>query len=102
MQYSHNYTKLKRKEYTTIRRYSKGKLGDIITEVYPNGKHKAQIIKIERATLESLNLPFLEADTDLLWRNEIYRLFQSFYKKTIDFENEMFYIYYLRQEVGSK
>ena len=98
MKYTHNYSKLQNEGYTTIRRYNKGyKVGDIITEIYPNGKHQAKIIKIERQTLDRLFICFLEEDTDLLFREDIYKLFQSFYKKPIDFENEKFYIYYLER-----
>ena len=98
MIYSHNYSKLGNKVYTTIRRYSKGKIGDIITEIYPNGTHRARVFDIKRETLDRLSLPFLNEDTDLFFRKNIYRLFQSFYKKPIDFEKEKFYIYYLRKE----
>ncbi|GAH65091.1 unnamed protein product, partial [marine sediment metagenome] len=37
MKYSKRYSKLFEKEYTTIRRYPKGKVGDVINETYPHG-----------------------------------------------------------------
>jgi len=88
-------------DYTTIRRYSKGKIGDIITETYPNGKHKAKIVKIERKTLDNLEDLFLYKDTGCSEREDSYKIIQSFYKKPIDFENEKFYIYYLEKEAES-
>ena len=101
MKYSENYSKLQNKYYTTIRRYSKGKLGDIVVEKYPLGTHKARIYQIDRATLDSIPLDFLQMDTDRITRQEIYLLFQSFYRKTIDFKNEFFYIYYLEKLWGA-
>ena len=97
MKYSHDYDKLDSEFYTTIRRYPKGKKGDVIEEVYPHGNHQAQIRMITRPTLDSLSLSVLIADTDLERRKEIYDLFQSFYKKPIDFVNERFYMYYLKK-----
>ena len=98
MKYSHNYSKLKVHNYTTIRRYPKGKIGDIILETYPNGKHYAKIVKIERKALDDIYWTDLIFDTDCDTRGDAYRLFQSFYKKPIDFINEKFYIYYLEKQ----
>ena len=101
MKYSHDYAKLRVHNYTTIRRYSKGKVGDIVQETYPSGTHLAKIVKIERRALDDVYLTELMFDTDCNSRGEAYRLFQSFYKKPIDFKNEKFYIYYLKKEEGS-
>jgi len=99
MRYSRDYAKLKVSNYTTIRRYSKGKIGDIILETYPSGEHYAKIIRIERRALDEIYLTELMFDTDCDSRKEAYGLIQSFYKKPIDFENEKFYIYYLKKYV---
>ena len=96
MKYSHNYSKLEKKEYTTIRRYSKGKEGEIIMEDYPNGNHFAKIMKVERRSLEQISTDFLMKDTDCKTRMEAIDLIQSFYKVPID-EKEKLYIYYLRR-----
>jgi len=88
---------LKCANYTTIRRYSKGKVGDITKEIYPAGSHLAKIIKIERRALDDIYFTELIFDTDCDTRGEAYRLFQSFYKKPIDFAKERFFIYYLRK-----
>jgi len=99
MKYTHKYSKLSVHKYTTIRRYSKGKVGDVILETYPEGKHYAKIIKIERKALDDIYWTDLLFDTaDICGtRKEVYDLFQSFYKKPIDFTNEKFYIYYLKK-----
>lgn len=97
MKYSSDYSKLNRNNYSTIRRYSKGKVGDIVFETYPKGKHKARILSIERSALDNIPIQILIADTDLFSRKEIYDLFQSFYKKPIDFAKEKFYIYFLER-----
>jgi hypothetical protein len=97
MKYSHNYSKLDRFVYTTIRRYNKGKVGDIVLERYPKGKHYAKIFRIERLALDDITIQILIADTDLFGRDRIYELFQSFYSKPIDFTNERFYLYYMER-----
>jgi len=101
MKYSHDYNKLKVDNYTTIRRYPKGKVGDITLEIYPSGQHKAKIKKIKRKTLDELPLSLLIADTSPLCGNriQVYKLFQSFYKKEIYFTQEKFYLYYLEKEM---
>lgn len=98
MKYSHNYPKLSMNEYTTIRRYPKGKIGDIVLEVYPAGKHFAKIVDRKRVVLANLDLGVLCADTYSHFnRTEVYALFQSFYKKRINFLREMFYMYYMEK-----
>jgi len=100
MKYSHKYSKLSVSNYTTIRRYPKGKIGDIVLETYPEGKHYAKIMKIERKALDDIYWTDLLFDTADICktRKEAYELLQSFYKKSIDFKNEKFYIYYLKKE----
>lgn len=99
MKYSHDYNKLKVSNYTTIRRYPKGKVGDITLEIYPSGQHEAKIKKIRRETLEGIPLSVLIADTSPLCENriQVYKLFQSFYRKEIYFSQEKFYVYYLQK-----
>ena len=100
MKYSHDYPKLKNDYYTTIRRYHKGNIDSLILETYPSGKHYAKIWRILRRTLDSISIDLLIADTGLENRKEIYDLFQSFYKKPIDFANEKFYLYYIKKVVN--
>ena len=97
MKYSHNYTKLKKPKYTTIRRYKKAKVGDIISENYPGGSHVARILLEKRTTLDEIHLKTLLEDCDCDTRKDAYVLFQSFYKKPIDFENEIFYLYLMEK-----
>jgi len=97
MKYSHDYSKLKRAIYTTIRRNPKGKVGDIVVEKYPSGEHRARIMKVERCELINVPIGVLINDTDLVERERIYELFQSFYEKPINFVDEKFYIYTLER-----
>lgn len=97
MKYTHKYKKLSRDKYTTIRRYSKGKVGDVVLEIYPGGSHKAKIIKIERKTINGLPFHVLYLDTDCITRQGVRELFQSFYGKEIDFDKEKFYLYHLKK-----
>ena len=99
MKYSHEYSKLTVSNYTTIRRYPKGKVGDMVLETHPKGEHYAKIVKIERKALDDIYWTDLLFDTADMCRTrkEVYALFQSFYKKPIDFANEKFYIYYLQK-----
>lgn len=99
MKYTHNYKKLRKEKYTTIRKYNHGyKIGDVIAEIYPNGKHIAKIVNIKRETINNLPFQLLFLDTDCLTRVDVRRLFQSFYRNPIDFEKQKFYIFYLEKE----
>ena len=102
MKYSHNYAKLDVFNYTTIRRYPKGKVGDIVKETYPKGSHYSEIVGIERRALNEVYLTDLLFDTDCDTREEAYRLFQSFYKKIIDFDKDRFYVYFMEKVEGMK
>ena len=97
MKYSHQYRKLLKDRYTTIRRYAKHKINDIVWENYPNGTHKALITNIIKKPLDDLTERFLVEDTDCLSRKEAYDLFESFYRKPIDFKNEKFTIYFMKR-----
>ena len=104
MKYTHDYAKLKLSKYTTIRRYKKVNLHDIVLESFPSGCHKAQVVKIERKTLDEVDILLLLRDTDERSRTKACLLIQSFYKKPIDFKKELFYIYHLKviQNLGGK
>ncbi len=97
MKYSHDYTKLQKPKYTTIRRYKKGKEGDLISEHYPGGSHVARVILEKRTTLDDIHLKTLLEDCDCDTRKDAYALFQSFYRNPIDFENEIFYLYLMEK-----
>ena len=97
MKYSNNYSKLEKNRYTTIRRYSKGKMGKNIRETYPKGWHFAKIMRIERRSLVQLSTEFLLEDTDCKTRKEAIELINSFYKKPIDENKDKLYVYYLKR-----
>lgn len=106
MKFSHDYLKLEDNIYTTIRRYKKGNIGDFIVDKSPNIYNRSKIIRIKRNSLDNLPLDLLQRDTTYKdngiiikyqTRKEIYELFQSFYKKPIDFKNEKFYIYWMEK-----
>lgn len=100
LEYRKFYSKLELEKYTTIRRYLKGrKVGDIEREYVNNKIWNAKIIKIKQKTLAEIPFhmlfndckPFAES------RKECYELFQSFYKKPIDFGKEPFFIFYMQK-----
>ena len=97
MKYSKHYSKLDQNKYTTIRRHSKGKVGDVVLETYPDGKHKANIVDIKRQTINEMSFTFLYTDTDCITREEAKNLIQYFYRKPIDFDKEKFYVYFLEK-----
>lgn len=97
MHYSKDYSKLKKNEYATIRRYPKGKLEDVKRESYPSGSHFAKITNIERKPLVQISTPFLLEDTDCETREEAVDLIGSFYQKPINYYKERLYIYYLKK-----
>jgi len=94
LKYSHNYSKLDKQEYTTIRRYSKAQVGDIVREVYPKGNHFAKVKRVVRTTLREIPTKLLLEDTDKQTREEALLLIQSFYRKQIGID-ERLYLYYL-------
>lgn len=96
MKYSYRYPKLNLSEYTTIRRYGKGSLNEVVREIYPNGSHLAQIVKIERIALDDIDTLVLLNDTHTRNRENAYSLIQSFYKKPINFKKERFFLYHLK------
>ncbi len=97
MKYSHKYKKLEKDVYTTIRRYPKGKKGDVIMETYPGGHHKAVIHDVFRIPLSFLGTGFLKLDTDCDTRQDAIDLIKSFYKKPIDLDREKFYVYIIKR-----
>ena len=97
MKYTHKYSKLDKKSYTTIRRYSKGKVGKGLIENYPGGQHGATIMKIERKPLVQISTEFLLADTDCENRQDAIDLIQSFYRTPINPYKDKLYIYYIRR-----
>lgn len=98
MIYSKKYPKLLNKEYTTIRRYSHGKIGKITVETI-NGflLHFAKIIKIERKPFIQISTELLLKDTDCRTRKQAFDVLQSFYTKPINPYREKLYIYHLRR-----
>ena len=65
MKYSHKYNKLNQDTYTTIRRYKKANVGDIVTETYPGGSHKALVLhEIKKSLDEIANVLVVAPDTE--------------------------------------
>ena len=97
MHYKKHYSKLDDNEYTTIRRYGKGrKVGYIIPEVVDSVfSHYVEIKAIFRRTFNNIPLKLLLKDTDCDTREEAFDLLQSFYPKEIDKKKEKLYIYHL-------
>lgn len=105
--YSKNYSKLEKETHTTIRKHQKWKFGMILPE-FVKGKYiqDVKVIRIERKTLDSLDLPFLINDTDDQTRAEIYSMFNQMKEnickrynsefKPYDFSKDIFTIYYLK------
>lgn len=97
MKYSKHYSKLDKKEYTTIRRHSKGKIGDIKLEVYPDGWHHAKIMDVKRKSIIKIPTKFLLEDTGCNSRNKAIKLIKSFYEKPINEFKDKLYIYYMKK-----
>lgn len=108
MKYTHAYYKLVNQVYTTIRKTKRKKqeVGSIETEKVNNVFwHKAIILHIDMVKLSELPLGILLMDciypnSKIETRNDCYNLFQSFYKKEIDFENQNFYLFILKKTPG--
>lgn len=100
MKYSHHYSKLDQKIYTTVRRYKKGNEGDIVNETYPDGSHKAEILLEILRSLDKMETTFLLNDTDCNTREEAIELINSFYKKPIDLDEKLFV--YILQRVNER
>lgn len=97
MHYSKEYSKLNDWEYTTIRRYGKGrKVGYIVPE-YVEGtfSHYVEIKAIFRRIFNEIPLKLLLKDTDCKTRDAAFDLLQAFYPKVIDKKEEKLYIYHL-------
>ena len=100
MKYEKFFSKLELEKYTTIRRHLKGrKVGDIEREYVNYKTWYAKIIKIKQETLAEIpfHLLFNDCKPFAESRKECYELFQSFYTKTIDFEKEPFFIFYMQK-----
>ena len=102
MKYSKKYTKLDKRQYTTIRRHPHGKRWKVVLETYPGGKHFAKIIDIRRRTFIQLSLKLLQGDTDCETKQEAFDLFNSFYKTPINSFSEKLYIYTMQKLKGER
>jgi len=93
MNFSHYYTKLNDRTFTTIRRRFRHKEGEIVdVSVKRHQQFKVEIKKVWRKTLGSLSTTLLCKDTDMPSRGEAIALIQSFYDKPIDVDNEKVYV----------
>ena len=94
--FSHDYSKLHKKTFSTIRRRDKGfEPGDVVWIRGVNGwMGQARILLKHKKSLRELNTEFLLQDTDCTTRQEAIALLQSFYKKPLLIDEKLT-IYYL-------
>ena len=83
IKFSHNYTKLEKNTFPTIRRYDRYELSQHITVKTPTKEFPAIIIAKTKARLEQLSDNFLIRDTDTKNRAEAIKVLNSFYRKPI-------------------
>ena len=94
MKYTYKYNKLDKPLYTTIRRYKKGEIGDIVREAYPNGYHNSKIVGAVRLELGEIPTEVLKDDADVESRKEFLALINQFYRTPIT-EATKVYLYIL-------
>lgn len=99
MRYSKHYSKLDDEEYTTIRRYKKGrKVGDIEEEILNfRVLHRVRIERIIKLAFNDMATDLLLKDTDCKTRKDAFDLLQTFYLKPIDKAKEKLFIFYLKK-----
>ncbi len=99
MRYSKHYSKLDDDEYTTIRRYKKGKKVGQVEEEIINFRvvHRVMIKQIKRMTFNNIPTKLLLKDTDCKTREEAYNLIDAFYMKPIDKQKEKLFIFYMKK-----
>jgi len=104
MNFSHNYYKLQNKIFTTIRKelIKEGTIEPITLK--RKYLFDAKVISCDPINIDEAYYPFLLVDTmndeiPIKTMDDIEDLFQSFYKKIIDFETQVWYvIVFLRVE----
>lgn len=99
MRYSKHYSKLDDAEYTTIRRYKKGKkVGQIEEEIIDfRVIHRVMIKAIKRMPFNAIPTKLLLKDTDCKTREEAFLLIESFYMKPIDKHKEKLFVFYMKK-----
>lgn len=99
IKFSHPYPKLDDETFTTIRRRNKGLKESEVYQI-KSPKHNFSVVctGIEKTTLADIPDRILLKDTNTKTREAAYKLLQSFYKKPIDFQDEIFYLFYLTRE----
>lgn len=99
MRYSKYYSKLDDDEYTTIRRYKKGKKVGQVEEEIINFRvvHRAMIKQIKRMTFNNMPTKLVLKDTDCNTREEAFLLIDGFYMKPIDKQKEKLFIFYMKK-----
>ena len=99
MNYSKHYSKLDEDEYTTIRRYKKGRKVGMIEEEILNYRvlQRVRIERIVRMTFNNMTTELLLKDTDCKTRKDAFELLQAFYIKPIDKARERLFVFYLKK-----
>lgn len=83
IKFSHDYSKLEKNTFVTIRRYDRYELSQHITVKTPTRSFPAIIIAKTKARLEQLSDGFLLQDTDTKSRADAIKVLNSFYRKPI-------------------
>lgn len=97
LKFSHNYSKLNNRSFTTIRRRDKYAVGEKVQVITPSKRFYAKIIEKWKAKLRDIPAGLLLRDTDMKTRREAESLLNSFYRNPID-EEEFLTIYRLQKE----
>jgi len=103
MNYTYNYLKLQSILYTTIRKRNDCNVRDVVRETLRHEFiHLAKVVMIDSIKLSQLPLSILLIDcyyegSGILYRQQCYNLFQSFYETTINFSKEYFYLILLKK-----
>lgn len=98
VKFSHDYPKLERECFTTIRRRDKGlKLGESYRVKSPSHDFRAVLTNKVKIRLTDIPDRILFFDTNTSSREEAYNLLNSFYKKQLDPQEEVYLFYFYRE-----
>ena len=89
IKFSHDYSKLNYHLFTTIRRYDRYTVGEILTAESPSKTFESRIILKIKMKLSDIPTHFLCFDTDTMNRDEAIETLDSFYNKTIHSEERL-------------
>lgn len=83
IKFSKDYPKLEDRVFTTIRRYDRYKIGELVAIRTPKKQFYATILHKFKAVMGDLHAKFLCYDTDTLNDTEAYDVFNSFYRNPV-------------------